>query len=51
MLLSHQTIQGIKYKSAKIKELIREYEEFYDEWLQRVRAVGHNENGITPQMV
>lgn len=51
MLLSHQTIQSIKYKSAKIKELIREYEEFYDEWLQRVRAVEHNENGITPQMV
>ncbi|KAM7434966.1 hypothetical protein ABFA07_015015 [Porites harrisoni] len=51
MLLSHQTIQSIKYKSTKIKELIREYEEFYDEWLQRVRAVEHNENGITPQMV
>lgn len=51
MLLSHQTIQSIKYKSAKVKELIREYEEFYDEWLQRVHAVEHNENGITPQMV
>ena len=51
MLLSHQTIQSIKHKSAKIKELIREYEEYYDTWLQRVRAVEHDENGITPQMV
>lgn len=51
MLLSHQTIQSIKYKSARIKELIREYEEFYEAWLQRVRAVEHDENGVTPQMV
>lgn len=51
MLLSHQTIQSIKFKSEKIKELIREYEEFYDGWLQRVRAIEHNENGATPEMV
>lgn len=51
MLLSHQTIQSIKCKSAKIKKLIQEYEEFYDAWLQRVRAIDQDENGITPQMV
>lgn len=51
MFLSHQTVQTIKYKSAKIKELIREYEEYYDAWLQRVRSVEHEGNGITPQMV
>jgi len=51
MFLSHQTIQSIKYKSVRIKELIREYEEFYEAWLQRVHAVEHEENGITPQMV
>ena len=51
MFLSHQTIQSIKYKSTKIKELIREYEEYYDDWLQRVRSVEHEGNGVTPQMV
>lgn len=51
MFLSHQTIQSIKYKSAKIKELIREYEEYYEAWLQRVRSVEHEGNGVTPQMV
>ena len=51
MFLSHQTIQSIKYKSAKIKELIREYEEYYEAWLQRVRSIEHEENGVTPQMV
>ena len=51
MFLSHQTIQTIKYKSAKIKELIREYEEYYEAWLQRVRSVEHEGNGVTPQMV
>lgn len=51
VFLSHQTIQNIKYKSERIKELIREYEEFYDGWLQRVRAVEHDGNGATPQMV
>ena len=49
--MSHQTIQNIKYKSERIKELIREYEEFYDGWLQRVRAVEHDGNGATPHMV
>lgn len=51
MFLSHQTIQSIKYKSTKIKELIREYEEYYEAWLQRVRTVEHEGNGVTPQMV
>ena len=51
MFLSHQTIQNIKYKSTKIKELIREYEEYYEAWLQRVRTVEHEGNGVTPQMV
>lgn len=51
MFLSHQTIQSIKYKSAKIKELIREYEEYYEAWLERVRSVEHEGNGVTPQMV
>lgn len=51
VFLSHQTIQNIKYKSERIKELIREYEEFYDGWLQRVRAVERDGNGATPQMV
>ena len=51
MFLSHQTIQNITYKSAKIKELIREYEEYYEAWLQRVRSVEHEGNGVTPQMV
>lgn len=51
MFLSHQTIQSIKYKSAKIKQLIQEYEEYYEAWLQRVRSVEHEENGVTPQMV
>ena len=51
VFLSHQTIQNIKSKSERIKELIREYEEFYDGWLQRARAVERDENGATPQMV
>ncbi|EDO38832.1 predicted protein [Nematostella vectensis] len=51
MLLNNQTIQAIKTKSAKIRELIQEYEAFYEEWLTKVREVESNENGLTPHMV
>ena len=51
MLLNSQTIQSIKHRSTRIKELIKEYEEFYEAWLQRVHVVEHGENGVTPQMV
>ena len=52
MMLNHQTIQAIKDKSLRIKELIKEYEEFYEKWLSKVRDVEHDDNGhITPNMV
>lgn len=52
MMLNHQTIQAIKDKSLRIKELIKEYEEFYEKWLVKVRDVERDDNGhITPNMV
>ena len=57
MLLSHQTIQTIKCQSARIKELIREYEEFYESWLNKIRELDNDVNGHVskaipqPQMV
>ncbi|XP_031556522.1 uncharacterized protein LOC116293260 [Actinia tenebrosa] len=52
MMLNHQTIQAIKDKSIRIKELIKEYEEFYEKWLTKVRDVERDDNGhITPNMV
>ena len=57
MLLSHQTIQSIKCQSTRIKELIREYEEFYENWLNKIKDLDNDANGhVTsslpqPQMV
>jgi len=52
MMLNHQTIQAIKDKSIRIKELIKEYEEFYEEWLKKVKDIERDDNGhVTPDMV
>ncbi|KAK3735597.1 hypothetical protein QZH41_013716, partial [Actinostola sp. cb2023] len=52
MMLNHQTIQAIKDKSIRIKELIKEYEEFYETWLTKVKDVERDNNGhVTPDMV
>ena len=57
MLLSHKTVQSIKCQSARIKDLIREYEEFYEKWLEKIRSLDNEVNGhVTttkpqPQMV
>lgn len=45
MLLSNQTIQNIKCKSARIKELIREYEQFYENWLLKIKDLDKETNG------
>ena len=52
MLLGQQTIHNIQQKFLHIKQLVQEYDEFYEAWLKKVRAVETDENGhVMPQAV
>ena len=39
-----QKIDQIKARSLRIKHLIKEYEEFYEKWLRKLKAVEQDED-------